>query len=96
MVEVHVAIVGLVNRNPVTGKIYNRTGAVHNVGTDIENNLSIKEALDMVTEHRILPDDDLPSSTNVPTIKEYLIAEATLDFRLVHMDQTFIITEKVT
>lgn len=47
-------------------------------------------------ELRVLEDGDIPNSSGNPTIKEYIEAEGDDDFQLMHLDQTFIVTQKLT
>lgn len=47
-------------------------------------------------QFRVIPDPDVPNSVNSPSIKDYIEAEAANDFQLMHLDQTFIITQDLT
>lgn len=44
-------------------------------------------------EIRVMPDPDIPNTANYPTIKAYLALEDAAGLNLVHMDQTYIITQ---
>jgi hypothetical protein len=84
-VETHVVTLSLMNVDS-TGTVYNRS-------TD---NRQIKQNLNFSTEHRVVVDSSISTTTGNPTIKEYLELEAANDFRLVQIFQSMIITEKVT
>lgn len=45
-------------------------------------------------EMRVVPDSDAPNSANRPSIKDYLVAEDSGGFELVHMDNTIIVTKQ--
>lgn len=47
------------------------------------------------TEPRVIPDLNIASSANYPTIEDYIIAEAAAGFVVRHIDQTMIITYPV-
>jgi hypothetical protein len=54
--------------------------------------LTIAEKMTSNTEFRIKQDSAIPSSNNYPTVKEYLILEDAANFRLSHMNQSFVVT----
>jgi hypothetical protein len=80
MAEAHVVNVGLVN--------------VSAVGTVIAEGDAISSNMQFSTEHRVIPNSSIPSSQGHPTIAQYLVAEAALNFLPKHVDQTFIVTAK--
>jgi len=86
-VQSHFAEIGLVQIDPVSGRVYQRGHG---------GNLTIKEVLVFQTEHRILVDNALPNTSTNPTIKEYLELEAADDFQLKTVNQSFVVTEKIT
>jgi hypothetical protein len=45
------------------------------------------------TEQRVLPQADVPNSSNYPTIDQYLSAEAAAGYAVVQVGQTFIVTQ---
>jgi len=82
-VEIHTAYVGLVQVAPD--------------GTIIDKNqATIAQMQTASSGFRVLEDATLANTANNPTIRDYLNLEAANDFQLVHLDQTFIITQKVT
>lgn len=58
-----------------------------------KTSLTIGQAANSSSEMRVLPDASVPNSANRPSIKEYLEAEYTAGFKLVHMSNTLIITD---
>lgn len=52
----------------------------------------LKDVLDGTMHHLILPDATNPNTANYPTIDEYLTLEAAANYKLQHLDQTFVIT----
>jgi hypothetical protein len=64
-----------------------------NVVTKDDPNTTLGTLLKTSTEHRVIPDGTVPNSTNYPTVKDYLVAEAASGFLLKHMDQYVIVTE---
>ena len=85
-VETHFASLGLVHVD-ATGRTYQR-------GTS--KDLTVAETLDFSTEHRILVDASNSNTDGNPTIETYLSREASDDFQLKEVNQSFIITEKLT
>lgn len=57
---------------------------------------TIKEVLVFQTEQRVVEDPALPNTADNPTVKAYLEAEAGDDFQLKEINQSFIVTEKIT
>lgn len=57
-----------------------------------DSQLTIGQKCQVVRQPRIIPTNDVPNSENSPTIKDYLIAEASDGFKLAHMDQYTIVT----
>ena len=47
-------------------------------------------------EHLIIPDNTVPSSANYPNLKTYLGLEAAAGYVLYHLDQSIVITYKIT
>jgi len=84
-VEVHVVSLGLMNISP-DGTVYQRGSS----------NLTIKKALNFSTEHRVIVDTNISSTSGNPNIKEYLEREAANDFEPVQIFQSLIITKKTT
>ena len=59
-------------------------------------NFTLGDATVHTREMRILEDTtDIPNSAGYPTVKEYILAEALVDYRLVHLDQTYCITQLI-
>lgn len=78
-ISIHVVRVGLQPVAP-TGTVLDK------------NTVTIKVMLTANTEHRVFEDPLVPSSSGNPTVPDYLIAEAAVDFKLQYMDQTMIVT----
>lgn len=57
-----------------------------------KNDMSVGERLTASEEPRILEDGDNANTTGYPTIKAYLQREATQNYVLHHIDQTYVIT----
>ena len=89
-VEIHYAEIGLVNINTATGQPYRRGGS-GSLG-----DLTIKESMNFSTEHRIIPDSDIPNTAGYPDIKTYLNREGLDDFEVVQIAQYFVVTQKVS
>jgi hypothetical protein len=68
-------------------------GNVYQRGTDGK---TIKEVLVFQTETRVVENADLPNTAGYPTVKEYLEREAGDDFQLKEVNQSFVVTEKLT
>ena len=82
-VEIHTAYVGLIQVAPD--------------GTKVDKySASIAEVQMASSAFRVLEDTSIPSTINNPSIRDYLNLEAAASFQLIHLDQTFIITQKVT
>lgn len=81
-IETHTAVIKLMS--------VNQLGAVVD-----KNDLSLKEVATVDTEPRIIEDEAIPNSSGNPTISEYIQLEAGDDYRLMHLDQTYIITQLI-
>lgn len=86
-VESHMATFGLFNVDTVSGRVYQRGAG---------GNLSIKEVLRFQTEHRIVEDAALPNTGGNPDLKTYLELEAGDGFQLKEVNQSFVVTERIT
>lgn len=84
-VSTHYVELGLFHIKP-DGTAYQRGNA----------NMTIKESLNFETQHRVVEDADIPSSIGNPTIKAYLEAEAAEGYRVAIVNQSMVITEKIT
>ena len=85
MIQVHVVRIGLFT--------------VDNTGQRIDKNspnTTINQLKNIGQEMLVIPDAAIASSNGYPTIKGYLELEASANFVLHHMDQTFIITYNQT
>lgn len=80
MAEVHLVTVGL--------KRVGSGGQVVPVGSTIMENLQF------TTEHRVLPNANVPNSEGYPSVETFLIAEAANGFLPNHVSQYLIITVK--
>lgn len=60
------------------------------------NEMTISQKIKANTEVRVRPDAAIPNSADYPKIEDYITAEAAAGFRLVHLDQSFIVTHKDT
>jgi len=66
-------------------------------GTRVDKTTTtIKGMLIGGTEHRVLPEADVPNSIGYPAIKSYVVLEAASGYVVYHMDQYIIITYKST
>ena len=74
---------------------YFKVDSVGNVIDKDDPNITIQQHLNSSHENRVVPDDLVPNSTAYPTIKEFLEAEASDDFKLQYMDQNKIITYQI-
>lgn len=61
-----------------------------------DNSATIKQMLNYETDHRIIEDTTISNTTGNPTIKSYLEQEASDGFQFEHLDQYYIITQKIT
>lgn len=86
-VTIHYVNVGLVKLDA--------TGTLVGSGNVSTPTVSMNGMLNFTTEHRVLPDLTIPSSSGYPTIKDYLEDEAALGFSVIQVAQYFIITQKV-
>lgn len=55
---------------------------------------TIKTMMTTGTEPRVMPDPLNANTNNSPTIEAYLILEDAVGYKLAHLDQTFVITQK--
>lgn len=81
MADVHVVYVALRDVNSAGTVVSKDSGA------------SISSILNSSKEHRIIPSSSVPNSSGNRTIESYLQAEYASGFKLVHIDQTMIITD---
>jgi hypothetical protein len=58
-----------------------------------KNNATNAEVMKADMDMRVMPDTDSPNSADSPSIKDYLVAEDTAGFIIVHMDNTMIVTQ---
>lgn len=86
-VESRLATFGLFQVDTISGRVYQRGAG---------NNLSIKEVLRFQTEHRIVEDATLSNTSGNPNLKTYLELEAADGFQLKEVNQSFVVTEKIT
>ena len=80
MAEVHVVNVGLMKIGPGGGMV--------------SRGSTIMENLQFSTEHRIIPNDNVPNSADSPAVEAYLQAEAAAGFLPNHISQYLIVTVK--
>ena len=59
-----------------------------------KNEMTILEVAHSSMEMRVLPDEDIPSTMDRPTIKEYLILEDADGFEVKAVTNTMIVTQK--
>ena len=76
---IHVAKLGLVK--------------LDTLGNLLAAEYTIKARITANEEIRVLPDASIPNTVNTPTIEDYLAAEDAANFKFVHMDQTYLITQ---
>lgn len=81
MIGVHIARVGVFN--------VDRTG---NILKKDDPAITIRQQLQTEMQHRLIADADIPNTSNNPTVKDYIIAEANDDYVIQHIDQSTIIT----
>jgi hypothetical protein len=86
-VEIHVARHGLLHKSRTSGKIFSSSHAP---------GVTIKDALKSDIDDRMIDEGDIPNAAGNPTVKEYLNLEAGSGFQFQHLDQTYVITQKVT
>lgn len=86
-VETHFAELGLFHVNPASGRVYQR-------GTG--GDLTIKESLVFETQQRVVEKASNDHTSGNPTLEEYLQLEAEDDFQLKEVNQSFVVTEKIT
>jgi hypothetical protein len=85
-IPTHVAIIGQV-QVPNDG-----SGDIKIKGNS--SNFTLGDAKTHTREMRVLENlPDIPNSAGNPTIKDYIELEGASDFQLMHLDQTYIITQ---
>lgn len=63
-------------------------------GTPIDKlTATIKEMMVADTEMRMVPDDDIPNTTDKPTVKDYIEAENAAGFSVKSVTNTMVVTE---
>lgn len=72
--------------------VYVRPQQVLNGQVINKNDATIAQMTKADLEMRIIEDTSVPNSSDNPTIKEYLEAEAADDYKLSHIDNTMIVT----
>lgn len=90
-IPTHVAQIGLVQVAP-DGTVFRKGSAKINQFLD-RNDGTLSPKLSFSTEHRVLEDPAIPTTSGFPTIKEYVEAEALADYQLMHLDQYIIVTQ---
>ena len=80
-IGIHIARVGFFQ--------VDRTG---NVLKKDDDSTTLGQTLSGSSEHRIITDTSISTTTNNPTVKAYLEAEAAADYVMEYMDQNSIIT----
>ena len=78
-VAVHIVHVALKPVNSLGGVIHKESASIGEIGSSS-------------TEPRVIPDSDIASSANWPSVDSYITAEAAIDFVVHYMDQNTIIT----
>lgn len=53
---------------------------------------TMDQMMDASTEQRVLYDTAIPNTLGYPNVKTYLEREATTDYVVYHLDQTYIVT----
>lgn len=89
---ISVAQIVLVHVDSITGEVFTKDASKMN---KFRTNLQtpIERPREFSTEHRIMPDGVNANTANYPTIPAYLILEDSAGRKLVHMDQTYIVTQ---
>jgi len=82
MAQAHVVYLTIQTVSTKDGSIINKNSSA----------TSIKSVLTSSSQVRVLPTDDVPNSSGYPTIKEYILAEASDNYIVHHIDNTMIIT----
>lgn len=91
-VEIHVASMALC-KVTADGKVYTSDS---DWTKDGQTKLTIQQRLSFVTEFRMLEDGTIPNTAGNPDIKTYLEAEAASGFQFEAINQSMIITQKIT
>ena len=81
MASIHVAYLKVVNVGP-GGNIVNKDTA------------TIAQVMTASLSIRVIPDDEIASSIDTPTVKTYLEREVSDGYLFQHIDQTMVITQK--
>lgn len=90
---IHVAQIALIQIDSETGLPFTKESSPMNKYTSVPVN-GVTRPRTFTTEHRIMPDTtNIPNSADYPTIPDYLTAENADGYLLVHMDQTYVITQ---
>jgi hypothetical protein len=74
--------------------VYVRPMQVANNQIVDKSDATISQMTQASMEIRVIPDGDVASSANSPSIKDYLVAEDAAGFALAHMDNTMIVTKQ--
>lgn len=90
---IHVAHIALMHIDSVTGDVIRKdTAAIKDFTTQTQPIIS--RPREFSTEHRVVEDATNTNTLGNPTIADYLTLEDGDGLMLVHMDQTFIITQE--
>jgi hypothetical protein len=92
--SIHIAQIALIQIDSVTKLPFTKDVSAMNKYTT-QQTPSNTRARDFSTEHRVIVDvANAPNSAGNPDIITYLTAEDAGGYKLVHMDQTYIVTQK--
>lgn len=89
---IHVASLALMQFDNVTKTVFTKDGSAISAFTTVKVD-TVNLPRTWETQFRVIPDATIPSSSGAPDIKTYLTLEDALGFKLVHIDQSFIITQ---
>ncbi len=89
---VHFVTIGLFHKDTITGGLFTKDGSPISKFEERTTKVTSRPR-EFTTEHRIVADSGIASSTGNPTINAYLEAEDDLGFKLAHMDQYIIVTQ---
>jgi hypothetical protein len=90
---IHIAQIAMIQIDSQTGLPFTKDTSPMNKYLTQQTPSSTR-ARSFSTEQRIIVDPAIPSSTGNPDIPTYLAAEDALGFKLVHIDQSTVITQK--
>jgi hypothetical protein len=90
---IHIAQIAMIQIDSQTKLPFTKDGSPMNKYLT-QQSPTIARARDFSTEMRIIVDAAIPSSAGNPDIPTYLTAEDALGFKLVHIDQSTVITQK--